>query len=374
MRYFSVPATKDDFKLSSYRFDLPSELIAQEPSARRGESRLFLLDRQQPANDRLTTFAHLAELLPPHSLLVANNSKVIPARILGQRSGGGALELLLLTPPLLLEAGGEKSASGWTQAEAESLIRPSKKIKTGQTYQMGNGLAMEVREKLDFGKARIILSWEGSLLERIWENGKLPLPPYIRRDPTSADMERYQTIYADAGKAGSMAAPTAGLHFTPEISQSLLDAGHDWAEITLFVGYSTFSPVRAEDIREHPMHAEYAQLDAATLQKIMQAKEQGRPVIAVGTTSARVLEAVAEAQANGPNLLAPHDGWLNCFIYPGRPIRVIDGLLTNFHLPESTLLMLVSALTGRERILKAYATAIENGFRFFSYGDAMLIR
>lgn len=374
MSKFCVPAGEADFKLASYRFDLPPELVAQEPSRKRGESRLFLLDRRNPDVDELTSFRRIAELLPPRSLLVANNSKVIPARILGQRSGGGLLELLLLTPPLLLEAAAEPSPSGWRRAQAEGLIRPSKKIKIGQRYNLGEGLALEVLEKLDFGKARIVLSWQGSLLERIWSNGKLPLPPYIRREPTGEDMERYQTIYADDSKAGSMAAPTAGLHFTPEIRESLQRAGHEWAEATLFVGYSTFSPVRTEDIREHPMHAEYAQLGPETLQKIMRAKAQGRPVIAVGTTSARVLEAVAEACDGGPDLLTPHDGWLNCFIYPGKRIRVIDGLITNFHLPESTLLMLVSALTGRERVLAAYARAVENGFRFFSYGDAMLIR
>ncbi len=400
MTPYSVPVKSEDYLLSSYHFDLPEELIAQTPSPARGGSRLFVLDRADPALDALENFSAIASLLPPKSLLVANNSKVIPARIFGQRDGGGALELLLLTPPPLLQAAAQKTASGWFESMAEGLIRPAKKLKTERFYPLGEGLGMAVLEKLDFGKAKVLLRWQGSLTERIWQNGRLPLPPYIKREPADTDFERYQTIYADDAKAGSLAAPTAGLHFTPEIRQSLARAGHDWAELTLFVGYGTFSPVRVADIRQHDMHAEYAELTETTARKILAAKAEGRPVVAVGTTSARVLEAVAATQvamgeasmlpprvetladaqptASGqispPPLLAPHDGWLNCFIYPGKPIRVVDGLITNFHLPESTLLMLAAALTGRERILGAYRRAVENRFRFFSYGDAMLIK
>ena len=204
----------------------------------------------------------------------------------------------------------------------------------------------------------------------------MPLPPYIRRAARAEDLERYQTFYADENKAGAVAAPTAGLHFTPEIRAQLLRAGHEWAELTLFTGYGTFSPVRAKDIRRHRLHPEYAELPEETARSILRAKEEGRPVVAVGTTSARTLEGVAEilAQNGDGRLLRPHQGWLDHFIYPGRPLRVLDALITNFHLPESSLLMLVAALTGRERLLAAYARAVSSGFSFFSYGDAMLIR
>lgn len=381
---FKVDAAEADFQLASYNFDLPEDLIAQSPSRQRGADSLYLLDRSSPdaEADRIAAFSSLPKLLPKGSLLVANNSRVAQARIITRRPSGGALEVLLLSPPPLLEAEAV-SDGGESRAHAQALLRPAKKIQTGERYALAPGLAMRVMGKQDFGQAEIELIWSGALGERIAEAGELPLPPYIKRKPSAEDAERYQTIYADPGLAGSLAAPTAGLHFTPEIKNSLLAAGHSWAELTLFVGYGTFSPVRVADIREHQMHPEYASLNADTVRQVLEAKAQGRPVIAVGTTSARALEAVAaelhdsaEAGplASGPALLAPKEGWLNCFIYPGKPVRVIDGIITNFHLPESTLLMLVAAITGRERILAAYRRAVAERLRFFSYGDAMLIK
>lgn len=377
---FKVDAEEADFRLVSYKFDLPEDLIAQSPSARRGEDLLYALDRARSdaASDSIAPFPSLPDLLPPNSLLVANNSRVARARIISSRPNGGALEVMLLSPPPLLEAsavprGGELSS------RALALLRPARKIKTGERYDLAPGLAMRVIEKRDFGQAEIDLIWrddeEGSLGERIAAAGELPLPPYIKRQPSPEDAERYQTVYSDPGRAGSLAAPTAGLHFTPAIKNALIAAGHSWAELTLFVGYGTFSPVRVPDIRDHEMHAEYASLPEDTARRILEAKALGRPVIAVGTTSARVLEGVAAelADAGRSELLAPKEGWLNCFIYPGRPVRVIDGLLTNFHLPESTLLMLVSAFAGRERVLGAYRRAVAEKLKFFSYGDAMLI-
>lgn len=379
-----------DFLLSSYDFALPEDLIAQHPSVTRGASRLFVLKRSPNTHrttHQITSFAELAKLLPPKSLLVANNSKVIPARLQGQRETGGKFEFLLLTPlPLLVGSakplnGGDFSADNWLTAEAEGLLRPSKKLQVGADYALGQHLRLTVLEKKDFGQARVSLSWQGSLMDAIQSCGLLPLPPYIKREATPEDAMRYQTVYASDSKAGSVAAPTAGLHFTPEIKNALAEAGHEWAELTLFVGYGTFSPVRTEDIRQHEMHAEYVELTASTVAAIRKAKAEGRAVIAVGTTSTRVLEGIAgimaeEAAKNGvepEELLREYKGWLNCFIYPGREIHIIDGLITNFHLPQTSLLMLVSALAGREQTLRAYEEAIAAGMRFFSYGDAMLI-
>ena len=374
---FKAPFSEDDFELTSYSFDLPAGQIAQTPSAERGTDSLYLLGRSAPGpeGDSIVPFASLPDRLPPGSLLVANNSTVAPARIASARPTGGSMEVLLLSPPPLIESQA-RNEGGEFYAPAQALLRPAKKIKTGERYELAPGLAMQVQEKQDFGQAGILLFWQGSLGDRIAEAGQLPLPPYIKRQPSEQDAERYQTVYADPAKAGSLAAPTAGLHFTPEIKKSLLDAGHDWLELTLFVGYGTFSPVRVADIREHRMHPEYVELTAEAVCKILDAKAAGRPIIAVGTTSARTLEGVAAelAEQGRAELLAPKEGWLNCFVYPGKTIRVIDGLLTNFHLPESTLLMLVSALTGRERLLAAYRRAVKEGLKFFSYGDAMLIK
>lgn len=378
-----APAPSDipaDCRLSSYRYDLPEELIAQYPSPERGGSRLYVLDRAaaEAARDRRADFRRLPELLPPGSLLVANNSRVIPARLRGQRASGGRFEVLPLTPlPLILEAAAPQP-DGWLAASSPALLRPAKKLQAERPYALTANLRVRVLEKGEFGQGVVRLEWRGDLLREIRAAGSLPLPPYIRRPAEALDDERYQTSFSDPAKAGSVAAPTAGLHFTPELREALRRAGHDWAELSLFVGYGTFSPVRVQDIRLHRLHPEYVEISRACVDKILAAKRQGRPVIAVGTTSTRVLEGLAAglSAAGRPLRLEPYRGWLNCFIYPGRPegpLRVIDGLITNFHLPESTLLMLVSTLCGRERLLAAYRQAVADRFRFFSYGDAMLV-
>ena len=369
-----------DFRLSSYHYDLPEDLVAQYPCPERGGSRLYVLDksRDRAALDLRTSFGRLPELLPPGALLVANNSRVIPARLQGRRQGGGRLEFLPLTPlPLILEKA-EARSSGWQAAPTQALLRPAKKLKSGETYELTPNLRFRVLAKQEFGQCEAELAWRGDLLREIGLAGSLPLPPYIHRPAEELDTERYQTSYSDPGKPGSVAAPTAGLHFTPALREELRQKGHDWAELTLFVGYGTFSPVRVEDIRGHRMHPEYVEISAECADRVLRAKREGRPVVAVGTTSTRVLEGLADnlAAAGKTSLLEAYRGWLNCFIYPGRPegpLRVVDGLITNFHLPESTLLMLVSALCGRERLLEAYRQAVADRFRFFSYGDAMLV-
>ena len=446
-----------DFRLSGYDFTLPERLIAQSPAAERSGSRLMILRRDGEEAEK-AMFSDIVRFLPEGCLLVANNSRVVPARLIGQRPSGGKVEFLLLTPlPLLepqeLEARelgelerpehGRAQASRpelWRRAEAEGLLRPAKKILRGELLRLAPDFALRVLEHGEFGRCRTLIYWRGDLGAVLERRGGLPLPPYIRRGgpdspdssdssgsarntasdvvsdadrraapaagPWGTDAERYQTVYARPDKAGSVAAPTAGLHFTADLRGEIERSGRQWEEVTLYVGYGTFSPVRSPDIRDHAMHAEYAELPERTLAAVIRAKAEGRPVIAVGTTSARVLEGVRElrpdlfaggasARAGGGAFagpMAPEEGrgrgesrsaalseptafagWLSTFLYPGRPVRVVDGLVTNFHLPQSSLLMLVSALAGRERVVRAYERAIAGGFRFFSYGDAMLI-
>jgi S-adenosylmethionine:tRNA ribosyltransferase-isomerase len=434
--------------------------------------------------------------LPENCLLVANNSRVVPARLFGRRPGGGVLEMLLLTPPPLLAAGAALSLAGIYSAEAEALMRPAAKLRPGDICIFAPELEAELTARGPMGRCRVRLRWRGDLSELLERGGCLPLPPYIRRprpvardadglctaqdmgglcpvqpegrglkpryinltptsidptpasiDPTPAsinptpmsinaapasfdltpssaelsgavgervrvsadalrrmDEERYQTVYARRDKAGSVAAPTAGLHFTAELRDRLRASGREWADLTLYVGYGTFSPVRCRDIREHAMHPEHAEVLAETAAALQAAATAGRPIIAVGTTSARVLEAVFAAQnpataglpssgdapsrqspaayrkecderlrAKRQAVFRPFAGDVNIFLHPGKRVHVVDGLITNFHLPESTLLLLVSAMAGRERILAAYREALACGFNFFSYGDAMLI-
>ncbi|MBO4318245.1 MAG: tRNA preQ1(34) S-adenosylmethionine ribosyltransferase-isomerase QueA [Mailhella sp.] len=367
----------DLYSLDSYDYALPEELIAQEPPAVRGTSRLMCLLGEEPPLDE--TFTHIARYLPDNALLVANNSRVIPARLLGTRQGGGRAEALLMTPPPLLEKAAAREGD-LACAEAEVLLRPAGKIKIGSRLSFTPFLYMEVLEKHGFGRSAVRLFWEGSLVSALEEVGSVPLPPYIKRPhgPTADDKARYQTIYAAKEQSGSVAAPTAGLHFTDGIRRSITERGCEWKEVTLHVGYGTFSPVRESDIRTHPMHAEYVEITADTAQAVNKAKREGRPVIAVGTTSMRSLEGMAALYA-GKILetgILPEAGCAaptDIFIYPGYEFRAATGLITNFHLPESSLLMLVCAFAGYERTLSAYRHAVENRYRFFSYGDAMLI-
>lgn len=364
------PDIPEAFRLSSYVYDLPEDRIARRPAERRDGSRLLVLDREAGA-DRVDAFANLPEILaarfPKGALLVANNSRVFPARIFGRRATGGRVELLLLTPLPLLHV--KPAASGRKCAEAEGLVRTAKRMKPGEAALFDAPLSVTLLERGDFGRCRLQLEWEGDLGDIMNNIGHMPLPPYLEREDDAADRERYQTVYADPAKAGSVAAPTAGLHFTPEVRGRLAEQGIRWAEVTLYVGYGTFSPVREGDIREHKMHAEYVEVPEATAQAVREAKAAGIPVVAVGTTSARSLEGMFAAKG-GVEAFA---GETEIYIIPGRSFNVVDALLTNFHLPESSLLIMVSALAGRERIMAAYALALANGFRFFSYGDAMLI-
>ncbi|MDR2488848.1 MAG: S-adenosylmethionine:tRNA ribosyltransferase-isomerase [Desulfovibrio sp.] len=417
-----------DFRLSAYDFDLPEALVAQYPAVERSGSRLMILRRGEDAPAQ-AAFADWLRYLPEGCLLVANNSRVVPARLRGRRPGGGSLECLLLTPlpliegaPLTREAVPAVFAAaprgGWREAEAEALLRPARKIPRGGLMRFSPDMEARLAEHGPFGRCRILLRWRGDLRALLEEVGEIPLPPYIRRaergdtasssgEERAPDRERYQTVYARADKAGSVAAPTAGLHLTPALRDGLVRSGREWEEATLHVGYGTFSPVRCPDIRDHVMHAEYAELPERTLAAVLRAKAEGRAVIAVGTTSARILEGARElrpdlfAAAGGREPEKPAElaasraaaraiagrgndaalppggmafaGWIRAFIHPGRPIGVVDGLITNFHLPGSSLLMLAAALAGRERLLRAYREAVAGGFRFFSYGDAMLI-
>ncbi len=366
-----------DFFLSSYRFDLPPEQIAQFPPEERGASRLLVMPRKgapDPCPElRHAMFSELPDLLPPGALIVANNSRVLQARLLGSRFTGGKVEFLLLTPlPLVMERASPDKVGGADafSAEAEGLVRCGGSVREGETFAFGAGIRVTVLESGPFGKRRVRLAWRGDLAKAFAATGHIPLPPYIKRADGEEDLSRYQTVYARDDKTGSVAAPTAGLHFTPALRERLAARGFEWAEVTLYVGYGTFSPVRSEDIRGHRMHREYVEVPEATAEAVARAKAQGRPVLAVGTTSVRTLEGVAELCGR----VQPYTGWTDIFLYPGRSFRVVDAMLTNFHLPESSLLMLVSAFAGRERMLAAYAEAVARGYRFFSYGDAMLIK
>lgn len=354
-----------DYRLKSYDYRLPEDRIAQEPTDRRDDSRLLVLDRKTGTKAPVS-FTDLVGHLPENALLVANNSRVIPARVFGVKPTGGKVEFLLLTPLPLIKASEE---NGWFKAKAEGLLRSSKSPKPGMTVSFSDTFRLTALEAAEFGRWQVELTWQGDLNHIFQELGHLPLPPYIKRPDSEADKERYQTTYADAEKIGSVAAPTAGLHFTPAMREELARRGFEWAEVTLYVGYGTFSPVRCEDIRDHTMHAEYIEVPEKTAAAIRKAKGEGRPVIAVGTTSARTLEGMFRETG----IISEFKGETDIFIAPGYGFNVIDGILTNFHLPESSLIIMISALAGRETVLSAYEYALANEFRFFSYGDAMLI-
>ncbi|NHZ47938.1 tRNA preQ1(34) S-adenosylmethionine ribosyltransferase-isomerase QueA [Nitratidesulfovibrio liaohensis] len=387
-------AIPEDDRLESYRFHLPEDQIAQHPAPQRGGSRLLVLDRRGAGAGTLAhaRFADLCDHLPEGCLLVANNSKVLPARLLGLRPTGGKVEFLLLTPLPLLEelAGGDTGTGsrrdstgeglrdegeGWLSVPAEGLLRASKKIRTGDVMDFGPHLRVEVIQPGDFGRSAVRLHWRGDLRQLFLAQGHLPLPPYIRRETGAVtpdaqeDRDRYQTVYADDSRLGSVAAPTAGLHFTDDLRARLAATDRQWAEVTLYVGYGTFSPVRCADIRQHAMHREYIEVGEATAAAIRAAKAEGRPVVTVGTTSTRTLEGTVRACGE----VRAFTGWTDIFIKPGYRFTVADHIITNFHLPESSLLMLVSAFAGRRRVLSAYAEAVARGYRFFSYGDAMLL-
>lgn len=339
-------------KTSDFDFFLPEELIAQTPLERRDASRLLTLDRTTGAVAH-HHFYELPQFLRPGDCLVMNDSRVLPARLIGHRlPGGGACEVLLLT---------DKGEGRW-----ECLVRPGRRLKPGAQMSFGDGqLTATVEEELPGGNRLVRFHYEGIFLEVLETLGKMPLPPYIKEE--LQDRERYQTVYSKV--TGSAAAPTAGLHFTPELLAQLEAMGVRLCYVTLHVGLGTFRPVKAEELTEHEMHSEFCMIPEETARAINETKAAGGRVICVGTTSCRTIESFAAPDGT----LAPASGWTNIFIYPGYRFKVLDGLITNFHLPQSTLIMLVSALAGREHVLAAYEEAVREKYRFFSFGDAMFI-
>ena len=339
-------------KRQDFYYELPEELIAQDPLEDRSSSRLLVLDKETGEVSH-HIFNEIVDYLEPGDCLVLNDTKVIPARLIGAKEDtGGRIEVLLLK---------RREDHVW-----ETLVKPGRKARCGTRISFGGGLLTgEVVEIAEEGNRLIRFEYEGIFEEILDQLGQMPLPPYITHQ--LEDKDRYQTVYAR--HTGSAAAPTAGLHFTPELLEIIEDKGVDIAKVTLHVGLGTFRPVKAENILEHHMHSEYFQIDAEAAEKINRAKEKGSRVICVGTTSCRTIESAADADGR----IKECSGWTDIFIYPGYQFKILDCLITNFHLPESTLIMLVSALAGREHTLSAYEEAVRERYRFFSFGDAMLV-
>ena len=338
-------------KTNDFWYDLPEELIAQTPLEQRDSSRLLTLDRQTGETAH-RHFYDIIDYLNPGDCLVMNNSRVLPARLLGHRPTGGAVEVLLLRDL------GEKK---W-----ECLCKPGRKMQVGNEVVFGNGeLTAVVTEVKEDGNRVVEFRYEGIFLEVLERLGKMPLPPYIKAE--LADQERYQTVYSK--EVGSAAAPTAGLHFTNELLEKLRAKGVKTAFVTLHVGLGTFRPVKAEEISQHHMHSELCMISQETADVLNRTKAEGGRIVCVGTTSCRTLESLV----NEDGSFSPKSKWTEIFIYPGYQFKAMDALITNFHLPESTLVMLVSAFAGRENVLNAYAEAVQERYRFFSFGDAMCI-
>ena len=339
-------------KTSDFNYELPPELIAQTPIPQRDASRLLVLDKNTGAWQH-RHFYDLPEYLRPGDCLILNNSRVLPARLLGHRlPGGGACEVLLLI---------DRGNKTW-----ECLVRPGKRMRTGAKLSFGDGeLTAEVVEELPGGNRLVRFDYEGIFLEVLERLGKMPLPPYIKEE--LQDQERYQTVYSKVN--GSAAAPTAGLHFTQELLDQVSTMGVKLGYVTLHVGLGTFRPVKEDEIEGHEMHSEYCVIPQETADLINETKKNGGRVICVGTTSCRTIESWAADDGT----MTASAGWTDIFIYPGSRFKVLDGLITNLHLPESTLIILVSALAGREHVLAAYQEAVQERYHFFSFGDAMLI-
>ena len=339
-------------KTADFDFYLPEELIAQTPLERRDASRLLTLDKHTGAVEH-HHFYELPQFLKPGDCLVLNDSRVLPARLIGHRPTGGACEVLLLV---------DRGDKCW-----ECLVRPGRKLRPGAQVIFGEGkeLTATIEEELEDGKRLVRFHYEGIFLEILEHLGKMPLPPYIKEE--LQDNERYQTVYSKV--VGSAAAPTAGLHFTPELLEQIKAMGVKVCYVTLHVGLGTFRPVKAEDIQDHEMHSEFCMISQETADVINETKRSGGRVICVGTTSCRTIESFAAEDGT----MTERSGWTNIFIYPGYRFKVLDALITNFHLPQSTLIMLVSALAGREHVLAAYEEAVKERYRFFSFGDAMFI-
>lgn len=338
------------YKKSDFYYDLPQELIAQTPAEPRDSSRLLVYDRKTKSVEH-KIFRDIINYLNKGDVLVLNNTKVIPARLYAHTEHGGAAEILLLK---------RLDRDRW-----EALVKPGRKFTVGKRFTVSDGLSLTVEGITDSGERVVRFDYTGVFEEILDKVGNMPLPPYIKKSPE--DKNRYQTVYAKTD--GSAAAPTAGLHFTPALLNAVRDKGVEIAEILLHVGLGTFRPVKEEIITDHKMHSEYYEVGEEAAETVNRAKREGRRIIAVGTTSVRTLESVADE--NG--FIKPCSGNTEIFIYPPYKFKCVDALITNFHLPESTLIMLVAAFTGREEILSLYNTAIENKYRFFSFGDATLI-
>ena len=340
-------------EVSEFNYNLPEELIAQVPIKNRDESRLMVLNRKNQTIEH-KVFKDIIDYLEPGDCLVRNNTKVIPARLYGKKETGANVEFLLLN---------RIQGDEW-----EVMVRPGRKLQVGTKVSFGDGiLNAEILENLAGGNRRVKFTYNGIFNEILDQIGLMPLPPYIKE--RLKDKDRYQTVYAKY--EGSAAAPTAGLHFTDELFEKIKQKGIDVANVTLHVGIGTFRPVKVEKVEEHDMHSEHFYIKQEDVEKINRAKQNGKRVIAVGTTSCRVLESIADENTG---LVKAYEGDTQIFIYPGYKFKCIDGLITNFHLPESTLIMLVSALAGKDYIMKAYNEAVKEKYRFFSFGDAMFIQ
>ncbi len=355
----------DPYQLSAYDYFLPENQIAQHPAARRDQSRLMVLDCAHNGIDH-GRFDEITTLFRPGDLLVVNNTRVFPARLLGRKKTGGKVEMLLLNFPVAATKQGDISRS-----RALTIIKSSKRPRPGRILTFSNDLQAKVDVLRPDGKVEVTLMYPAAadLEDLLNQHGQIPLPPYIRRPEgsTAEDSRRYQTTYAC--HTGSVAAPTAGLHFSDELMATIEEMGVSKAAVTLHVGYGTFAPVRSEDIREHQIHEEYVSISAETARAVNRTMAEGGRIWAVGTTTARTLEFGADAAGK----LQPTEGLCGLYIYPGYQFKIIENLITNFHLPQSSLLFLVSALAGREYILQGYGEAVEQGYSFFSYGDAMVI-
>jgi len=340
--------------VSEFDYHLPAELIARYPAAERDQSRMMLLDRSSAAiSGRF--FKNIGEYLRPGDLLVLNDTRVIPARLFGHKATGGKVEIFLVRRE-------ESEEERWS-----CLMRSSKGMRPGQSISLASGMIARIRERVD--QENWLVEFEGNEPFPVWleREGRMPLPPYLQREADSHDRLRYQTVYARA--AGAVAAPTAGLHFTPALLADLEAAGIAVTSLTLHTGLGTFQPVRVERVEDHRIHSERYAISAETAEAVRATRERRGRVVAVGTTTARTLEYAAD----GDGQVRPGSGEADIFIYPGYRFRVVDALVTNFHLPGSTLLMLVSAFAGKDLVFKAYRQAVENAYRFYSYGDAMLI-
>lgn len=343
-------------KLEEFDYFLPPSLIAQYPIHQREESRLLILKRRDGRTEH-SLFKEIIHYLSPGDLLVMNNTRVIPARMVGRKKSGGKVELLLIP-----------SQNGTDQEEWEVLVKNLGRVNENEKVeiQFGEGLTGEIK-RVKKGRGKISFSTRDSIFNILQKYGQVPLPPYIKRKDEPLDRDRYQTVFAE--REGSIAAPTAGFHFTSSLLQSLKEKGIRFTFLTLHIGPGTFTPVKVKEIEEHSMESEWVEIPEDTAQMINETKEKGGRVIAVGTTTTRGLESFCDEKGR----VYPVKGWTSLFIYPPYTFRVIDGLVTNFHLPKSTLLMLVSAFAGKDLILKTYQEAIEKKYRFYSYGDAMLI-